>query len=210
MTKLQALLLSASFTAIATSASADYWHESAQAQDVAAANAYAASVSGGAAATNATQDPGTWTGGYMGLEFGAGASASADSYGYVTAGINYSAVGLYGGYLYDYGGGVVGGELAFDRLIYSGGESSLISLKGRWGYDGGTVLPYVSLGLANLQDVGASYSGGTAGIGIDFKVGTNVLLGAAYDYYGFAIEDQYGNPGTGALGTLALRVGYKF
>lgn len=150
-----------------------------------------------------------WTGGYIGLGLGStnvGGDVDGDG----------TTLGLHAGYNMDLGDFVVGGELAYNPMDveFDGGAGDFTSMtaKVRGGYDMGTVLPYVSLGVqrgtidtagGDLTDTGMVY-----GVGVDYMLNQSMVLGgelsrASYDDF----------DGTGAdvdTTTLGVRLSMKF
>lgn len=178
-----------------------------------------AAVAGGLAAPIAeptviapvvVQNPGMdWTGFYAGLQYG---KFDTDVSGLDVAGSTRdNGAGLHFGYLQDMGQYVVGGELTYDRP----GDIDLLRLRGKLGYDAGRVLPYVTAGFAkakasdSLTGTAFNENGYTYGIGVDFAVTDNVLMGLEYSRQTF--DDLGGVSGLKAdTDALQLRVSYKF
>ncbi|NIY78670.1 MAG: porin family protein [Rhodobacteraceae bacterium] len=150
-----------------------------------------------------------WTGGYAGATLGYGwgndALDDADDMTY----------GLFGGYNYDFGDFVLGGELE-----YLGSEiendtanlDDLTRLKLRAGYDAGPALIYgvVGAAYANADIGGVSYddTGYTYGIGVDYAVTDSINVGAELLQNEF---DEFDNSGTDlSATTLGARVSFKF
>lgn len=153
---------------------------------------------------------GDWTGFYAGLAYGrhdaelslGAASVSADD----------TALGAFAGYNYDFGQYVVGGELSFDRASEEGVDVDLWRLKGRVGYDAGNWMPYATLGLARAEASDATgsikESGMTYGIGVDFAVTPNFILGAELGRSTFS--DVQGTSLDLDIDSLQIRASYKF
>lgn len=145
-----------------------------------------------------------WTGAYVGLQYGQG-DLDADTPAFtdfdgtqVPAGsesVDADAYGVHGGYLYDLGKYVVGGELDYNRLDLDEdqGEGDLWRLRGRAGYDLGRWLPYATLGVAHLSDDDLSENGVTYGIGVDYKVTEKFTVGAEYNRQSFSDVDNTDN-----------------
>jgi opacity protein-like surface antigen len=206
MMKRQVLLLSAAIAALSTTARADYWHDS---NSGAATDGYAAPQ---AAAAPTAPAPGGWTGGYVGINLGLGSSQASYS-GYSAYLSDFTEFGIYGGYLYDLGEAVIGGELSYDHVSFDVGDTGgLTSLKGRLGYDGGKIMPYVALGWANIQATDLNTNGAMFGLGMDYKISEQFLLGAEYDAYEFPdVLTSYGISGASIeAGSLVLRLTVKF
>lgn len=153
---------------------------------------------------------GDWTGFYAGLAYGrhdaelslGGAAVSADD----------TALGAFLGYNQDFGQYVVGGELSFDRASEEGTDIDLWRLKGRLGYDAGNWMPYATLGLARAEASDATgsitESGMTYGIGVDFAVTPNFILGAEVGRSSFS--DVAGSSVDLDIDSLQIRASYKF
>lgn len=157
-----------------------------------------------------TAPNGDWTGFYAGLGYGrhdaelslGAASVSADD----------TALGAFAGYNHDFGQYVVGGELSFDRASEGGVDVDLWRLKGRLGYDAGNWMPYATLGLARAEASDATgslkESGMTYGIGVDFAVTPNFILGAELGRSSFS--DVQGTNADLDIDSLQIRASYKF
>lgn len=151
-----------------------------------------------------------WTGGYVGLSFGKH-DASLSS-GPVSLSADDTGVGVFAGYNHDFGQYVLGGELSFDRAKEEGVKVDLTRLKGRLGYDAGQWMPYAMLGVARVRasDGIDSYSksGMTFGIGADFAISRNFVLGAELSRSAFSnvIVDGVDLD----IDTLQLRASWKF
>ncbi len=143
-----------------------------------------------------------WTGFYVG-----GAIANIDTSD--LADLDGNGFGLHGGYLADLGTWVVGGELELSRYEFDAAgdpEADVIRLKGRVGYDAGQVLPYLALGFAQIDSDDLAIdneSGVFYGIGADFAVTDNILIGGEFLQHQFDDIDLDAD-------TLSLRASYKF
>ncbi|WP_321363703.1 outer membrane beta-barrel protein [uncultured Celeribacter sp.] len=150
-----------------------------------------------------------WTGGYAGATLGYGwgndALDDADDMTY----------GLFGGYNYDFGDFVLGGELEYLGSEIENGTANLddlTRLKLRAGYDMGPALIYgvVGAAYANADIGGVSYddTGYTYGIGVDYAVTDSINVGAELLQNEF---DEFDNSGTDlSATTLGARVSFKF
>lgn len=150
-----------------------------------------------------------WTGGYAGASLGYGwgddALDDADDMTY----------GLFGGYNYDFGDFVLGGELEYLGSEIENGTANLddlTRLKLRAGYDAGPALIYgvVGAAYANADIGGVSYddTGYTYGIGVDYAVTDSINVGAELLQNEF---DEFDNSGTDlSATTLGARVSFKF
>lgn len=117
-----------------------------------------------------------WTGGYVGASVGYGVGGDdVDD-------VDGELYGVFGGYDYDFGDYVIGGELEYLGSGMSDGTDELddsTRLKLRAGYDAGQFLIYGVLG--------ANYANANIG-GTDYS-DTGVIYGLGMDY---AINDQWG------------------
>lgn len=145
-----------------------------------------------------------WTGGYVGLGLGYDkAKSSPGSSG--SSGIG----SLYGGYNYDFGKFVLGGELGVGKMHAGYGAGTLkttYDAKLRAGMDLGQTLVYGALGASHAQHVHGV--GKLIGVGLDYKLTDHILVGGEADYM------MYSNgvaPGTDLKNTqLQARVTFKF
>ncbi len=157
-----------------------------------------------------------WSGVYAGAQLGYGDFQGESDLG-AEDGLTGETYGLYGGYLHDFGRLVVGGELGYDMVSGIGSDmfdidgDSLISAKLRLGYDAGRLLPYVTLGGAQLSTSGAvedSDTGYLYGIGADYAVNDAWRIGVEANQYQF---DDFADSGVDITGTnIGLRVSYAF
>jgi outer membrane immunogenic protein len=166
-----------------------------------------------------------WSGGYVGLSFGA-TSASVDFSS--TGEFDFddgTVLGLHGGYLFQRGSLVYGGELAYgavgDTQVVGFVESNeierILDLKARLGYATNRVLFYGVLGysFANyVEPAGREFDvdGFAYGVGVDFAASDRLVFGLEYlsrDLSGSASDDS-SVTGDFDLDTLSLRVGFSF
>lgn len=154
-----------------------------------------------------------WTGGYVGLSFGQhDASLSA---GPVSVSADDTGLGVFAGYNHDFGQYVLGGELSFDRAKEEGVKVDLTRLKGRFGYDAGQWMPYAMLGVARVKGSDGidsySKSGMTFGIGADFAISRNFVLGAELSRSSFgSVANVAGTDVDLDIDTIQLRASWKF
>ncbi|MEP4195718.1 MAG: outer membrane beta-barrel protein [Aliishimia sp.] len=150
---------------------------------------------------------GDWTGGYVGLGLG-----SLDIDGSGTAGGDDITYGLHGGYDYDFGRFVVGGELEFDGTdIDLGGAAtadSVTRLKLRGGYDLGRTLIYATAGAAEVDTSLGSDTGAFGGIGAAYQINDRFYVGGEVLRHRF---EDIGGSGVNADATsISLRGGLRF
>lgn len=152
---------------------------------------------------------GDWTGFYAGGSLGY-ADASDTTAAFDADGLTY---GLHGGYDYDFGTFVLGGELEISGFDVEDGANSISSVaraKLRAGYDAGAYMPYVTAGIArldvdglNLDDTGPVY-----GVGLDYRYSDSLRIG------GEILKHEFDNFGATGLDidatTAALRVSFEF
>ncbi|KIN71711.1 outer membrane protein [Sulfitobacter guttiformis] len=151
----------------------------------------------------------SWTGGYAGLQYNDGDFELSD--GVDSASVDVDGFGIHGGYLYDLGQYVVGGELSYDRLSADGSDEDvdLTRLRGRVGYDFGKFMPYATLGIANISADDLSETGLTFGIGAEMLVTEKFSVGLEYSRSQFNdIDDVDGLDGD--LDLIQLRGSFRF
>lgn len=159
---------------------------------------------------------GDWTGFYAGGSLGyAEASDEEATFSYDFNGL---ICGIHVGYDYDFGSFVLGGEVelsGFDVTDTNTATSidSVARLKLRAGYDAGDFLPYLTAGVAQLNTSGAPLGdvdddGTFYGVGIDYRMGGNIRVGAEVLQHDF---DDYAASGLNvdAL-TAGVRVALEF
>lgn len=156
---------------------------------------------------------GDWSGFYAGGSLGYADVTGDTTLGDDATGLTY---GVHGGYDYDLGGFVLGGEVeisGFDVTDDTIGleVDSVARAKLRVGYDAGDFLPYATVGVAQLTTSGAvddKDSGQVYGLGVDFRatdslrVGGEVLQHRFDDYAGSGIDVE-------AL-TASARISFEF
>ncbi|MDC0656656.1 outer membrane beta-barrel protein [Leisingera sp. SS27] len=155
----------------------------------------------------AVNEGGDWTGFYLGGQIGqldadASNGASGDD----------AAYGIHGGYNYDFGRFVLGGELDYDAtdLDLGGGATvdSVARAKLKAGYDFGRVLAYVTGGVAEADSSLGSETGDFYGVGLAYQVTDQWQVGGEVLEHDF---DQFGTSGVGADATsVSLRASFKF
>ncbi len=151
-----------------------------------------------------------WTGGYVGGSLGY-ADVSEDADAFDDDGVTY---GVHGGYDYDFGSFVLGGELevsGFDVADAGIDVDSVTRAKIRAGYDAGQFLPYVTAGIAQLN-TGAGFdgddTGAVYGVGLDYAYTDNIRVGGEILQHEF---DDFDGAGLDLDATTAsVRVAYEF
>lgn len=151
-----------------------------------------------------------WTGFYAGGSLGYG-DISDNTNGFDDDGVTY---GIHGGYDYDFGQFVLGGELEISGFDLSGASTDIDSItraKVRAGYDAGEFLPYVTAGIAQLN-TGGVFSGDDTGafygVGLDYAFSDDIRIGAEILEHEFDNFDSSGSDFDGT--TVSLRVAYEF
>jgi len=157
------------------------------------------------AATSAPMG-GDWTGGYGGLSFG-NLSVDADDLD-----DSEGVYGLYGGYDYDFGQFVVGGELDYqtgeDIELGSVEVDNILRAKVRGGYDLGRTLIYGTVGAAQLNADGGDDTGIVGGLGVEYKVTEQFSVGGEYLAHRF---DDFDDTGVDIdADTVSLRGSFRF
>lgn len=156
--------------------------------------------------TTAAPLGGDWTGAYGGLSFGH-LSAETD-----TDDDSEGVYGVYGGYDYDFGQFVLGGELDYqtgDSIELDGVEADdILRAKLRGGYDLGRTLVYGTVGAAQLgTDIGDD-TGIVGGVGVEYKVTDNFSVGGEYLAHRFEDFDDTGVDID--ADTVSLRGSFRF
>ena len=149
---------------------------------------------------------GDWTGGYAGLSFGS-LSADADDFDDSEA-----VYGLHGGYDYDFGQFVLGGEIDFqsgDDIELGDVEvDNVVRAKIRGGYDLGRTLVYGTIGAAQLNTDDADDTGVVGGVGIEYKVTDRFTVGGEYLAHRF--DDFDDSDVDVEADTVSLRGSFRF
>lgn len=162
-----------------------------------------------------TRASGDWSGFYAGANIGYG---DFDAKGGDTSLSGNGAIGgVQAGYRWDFGDTVLGAELAYSGSNISDDAAAAklknkTDLKLQLGYDMGQSLIYATAGYSRAKGTvaGVDYSddGYVAGIGYDYAINDNWLVGAEYLYNKY---DNFDKTGVDLDGnSLALRVNYKF
>ncbi|NPD15629.1 porin family protein [Xinfangfangia sp. D13-10-4-6] len=159
---------------------------------------------------------GNWDGAYGGLSLGYG-SFEGDLAGSKVFDGDGTIGGVQLGYRWDLGNTVLGVEAAYSGsdVKDDGVDAKLknkTDLKLQLGYDLGQSLVYATAGAswAKASVAGADYSdnGWVAGLGYDYDLGNNWLVGAEYLYNKFDDFDKSGVDLDGS--TFAIRANYRF
>lgn len=151
-----------------------------------------------------------WTGAYAGFQLGYG---DADASGGTTATGDGLLYGIHGGYNYDFGSFVLGGELDynFSDIALSGGAGDIDNIghaKLRAGYDLGNTLLYVAAGYAQIDTSFGDDNGTFYGVGADYRFNQNWTVGGELLAHQF---DDINGTGTDLdLNTLNLKASYNF
>lgn len=150
-----------------------------------------------------------WTGGYGGLSLGYGWGADAADEA------DDMVYGLFGGYNYDFGNFVLGGELEHALTEMENDDVSIDSmtrLKLRAGYDLGKTLVYGVVGAnhakADIGGKGLADTGYSYGLGLDYAMTDNIALGAEVLRNEFSDFDNNGTDLSAT--TLGARVSFRF
>ncbi|WP_439122510.1 outer membrane protein [Marivita sp.] len=149
---------------------------------------------------------GDWTGAYGGLSFG-NLSADADSFE-----DSEGVYGVFGGYDYDFGQFVVGGELDYQsgEDIQLGGieVDDVLRAKVRGGYDLGRTLVYGTVGAAQLNTNIGDDTGIVGGLGVEYKVTEQFTVGGEYLAHRF---DDFDDTGVDVeADTVSIRGSFRF
>lgn len=148
---------------------------------------------------------GDWTGGYVGVGVGYDKATTAPDIGSGSSGTG----SIFGGYNYDFGKFVLGGEVAANRAHANWGAGTVKSTydaKLRGGVDLGKTLVYATVGGEHAQ--GVRGVGTLIGAGVDYKLTDRMILGGELDYTKFNNADSAGTDLKNT--TLTARVAFKF
>ncbi|MCK0148496.1 outer membrane beta-barrel protein [Marivita sp. S6314] len=149
---------------------------------------------------------GDWTGAYGGLSLG---NLSADADDLDDSEMVY---GLHGGYDYDFGQFVVGGELDYqtgsDISLGDIDVDDVLRVKLRGGYDLGRALVYGTVGAAQLGTSIGDDTGLVGGLGMEYKVTEQFTVGGEFLAHRF---DDFDDTGLDVdANTLSLRGNFRF
>ncbi|MCF2872841.1 outer membrane beta-barrel protein [Octadecabacter sp. G9-8] len=148
-----------------------------------------------------------WTGFYAGGSLGY-ADVSDTTAAFDADGATY---GIHGGYDYDFGSFILGGELEFSGFDVEDGANSISSVaraKLRAGYDAGAFMPYITAGVAEVDVDGLDVTdtGAVYGLGLDYSYNDRVRIGGEILQHEF---DDVGGLDVDAT-TAAVRVSFDF
>jgi len=168
-----------------------------------------------------------WTGAYAGLSYSRHGSGGMTFANPATGNFSFiegSDFGAFGGYTRQYGGWVVGGELAYynnDQQVVgfpTAGLDDMFDLSGRVGHAWGAVQLYALAGLST----GTYYEGGGVnqwsldgyhlGLGAEFQVNRRFAVGLQYVTRRFSGDNPNGLGQTVAIDhdTVSLRGMFRF
>lgn len=151
-----------------------------------------------------------WTGGYIGAQIGAGRVSPT---GGIASGSGNS-FGLHGGYNYDFGDWVLGGEIDYDGENIDLGNPTAISVDGisrakiKIGYDFGRALGYFVTGPARMKTSVGDATDPFYGLGLTFFGSSNMLISGEYLFHDFK---NVGGTGVDAeANTFTIRGSFRF
>lgn len=176
-----------------------------------------------------TQD---WTGGYLGGQLGWGWARGDGTNTFDGVDLDADGVigGVTGGYRYDFGNWVVGGELQYDwsDIEFSeidlgsasidvddqGRLSDIWRVKGVAGYDLGRTLVYGSVGwagaTAEIGDESYDSTGWVVGAGVDYMLTDRFSVGGEVMYHDFGEFGDEGENFDVNATTLQARATFRF
>lgn len=171
-------------------------------------NTILAAVAIGALGATPAVANGDWTGFYAGIGVG---NLDVDT----NVGLNDDdvAYGIHGGYRFDIGTWVVGGELEYDwsdvGLAPGVSVDNVLRLKGSVGYDLGPTLLYFAAGTAEVDVSGLGDDwGGFYGVGLAYQITPSAVLSAEI------LEHEFNNIGGSGIDADAtsfnLRASLRF
>jgi len=125
--------------------------------------------------------PADWTGFYVGGDIGTGRSET-DFFG--SFDLDHSMYRVRAGYRHDFGTVVVGGELTYGvfNVDTIDDDYTRLGLDLKLGYDAGDLLPYVSLGLARLDNplTNDTEQGYAYGVGLAYRINDRFSVNVDY------------------------------
>jgi len=146
----------------------------------------------------------SWTGFYAGAQLGF--SDLSDD----TTSTADSTLGAHAGYLHDFGGYVLGGELSYDAgaEFVSGGsieKVDTVRAKIKGGRVFGRTMLYGVAGFANMDTAAGNVDGYSVGIGASYRASEKIVVGAEY------LHDTFDTTGGNTKAdTISLRLSYAF
>jgi outer membrane immunogenic protein len=156
---------------------------------------------------------GDWSGFYAGAALGYAGAGGTNVFNNDEAGWDY---GIQGGYLWDTGSAVLGGELQWVGTnvqddVNDIGIDGVLRAKLIAGYNGGVWMPYVVGGWAQLTTSGSldeSDTGYLYGFGANYMLSDNVIVGGEFLKHQW---DNYADTGEDVTAeTFEFRVSYQF
>jgi opacity protein-like surface antigen len=162
-------------------------------------------------AVTPTYAGGDWTGGYAGLQLGY-ADADATTAGGLNLNGDDTTYGVHVGYNYDFGQWVVGGEVDYDStdidLAGAATVDDVTRLKFKTGYDLGRTLVYATAGAAHVSTSIGDDTGAFGGLGMNYAVSDQFLIGGEVLYHDFSDIDGAGTDADAT--TVTLRGSFRF
>lgn len=152
-----------------------------------------------------------WSGPYLGAQLGWG---WADASPNIEGGDNWLG-GIHGGYRWDFGQWVAGGELEYDwtdidleGTTGNANVSGVFNVKATAGMEAGPGLFYGIVGWSQAQ-VDGNYDALIGGLGLAYPINDNWVASGEWLYYGF---DDVGldEADSAWANTLTFRVSYEF
>ena len=154
-----------------------------------------------------------WTGAYAGLQYELGSGTAVNG-----GDFDVDAYGIFGGYRYDFGSYVLGGEIDYlmGEFDFNGTAldvDSLLRIGVEAGYDAGPALIYATVGYAHLEVSNGGSSGDGDGyfygLGLDYLIAPNITLGAEILHHEF--QDFLSTAGNDFdFTTFGINVAYRF
>ena len=156
---------------------------------------------------------GDWTGFYAGGQLGYADVTGSGT----TADVDGAIYGVHGGYMYDLGSVVLGGEVDYDlssidNVAGTADLDDIMRVKARVGYDAGAFLPYVTGGVvrANTSGPDLEVDGDFYGLGVAYKYADNIVFGGEVLQHKFYEGDAATLTDTLRATTATARVSYQF
>lgn len=154
-----------------------------------------------------------WTGFYAGGQLGYADVTGSGT----TDDVDGAIYGVHGGYMYDLGSVVLGGEVDYDLSSIDNDNATadlddILRVKARDGYDAGAFLPYVTGGVvrANTSGPDLEVEGDFYGLGVAYKYADNILFGGEVLQHKFYEGGPATFTDTLRATTATARVSYQF